>query len=223
MPKKVSSDFSYTLTYLTLKYERNRIFHPCRVMFDFYRQAHLTTETMGNDTHAPRKRFPIPSEMFGSPSVLEESLVGDEDCTQPLTPASAKIVYNNYFFKLLEACAINQPFRHLYSVLMKDGMTCILGVNSNTRLLQLKQGIKPVLELVAPGQAEQLWDQVNDGSIEGLSSNCKDCDEDGDVAPRTLSDSTLRNLVEAYNNAPSSKSGKEIFCRCLPEILTDIS
>ena len=41
MPKKVSSDFSYTLTYLTLKYERNRIFHPCRVMFDFYRQALL--------------------------------------------------------------------------------------------------------------------------------------------------------------------------------------
>ena len=24
------------------KYERNRIFHPCRVMFDFYRQALLT-------------------------------------------------------------------------------------------------------------------------------------------------------------------------------------
>ena len=41
LPKKVSSDFSYTLTYLTLKYERNRIFHPCRVMFDFYRQALL--------------------------------------------------------------------------------------------------------------------------------------------------------------------------------------
>ena len=44
MPKKVSSDFSYTLTYLTLKYERNRIFHPCRVMFDFYRQALLSTD-----------------------------------------------------------------------------------------------------------------------------------------------------------------------------------
>ena len=39
--KKLSSDFSYTLTYLTLKYERNRIFHPCRFMFDFYRQALL--------------------------------------------------------------------------------------------------------------------------------------------------------------------------------------
>ena len=40
---KVSSDFSYTLTYLTLKYERNRIFHPCRVLFDFYRQALLSS------------------------------------------------------------------------------------------------------------------------------------------------------------------------------------
>ena len=43
LPKKVSSDFSYTLTYLTLKYERNQIFHPCRVIFDFYRQALLNT------------------------------------------------------------------------------------------------------------------------------------------------------------------------------------
>ena len=44
MPKKVSSDLSYTLTYLTLKYERNRIFHPCRgilILSDFYRQALL--------------------------------------------------------------------------------------------------------------------------------------------------------------------------------------
>ena len=41
LPKKVARDFSYTLTYLTLKYEKNRIFHPCRVMFDFYRQALL--------------------------------------------------------------------------------------------------------------------------------------------------------------------------------------
>ena len=44
LPKKVSSDFSHTLTYLTLKYERNRIFHPCRVMFDFYRQALLNAK-----------------------------------------------------------------------------------------------------------------------------------------------------------------------------------
>jgi len=44
LPKKVSSDFSYTLTYLTLKYERNQIFHPRRgilILSDFYRQALL--------------------------------------------------------------------------------------------------------------------------------------------------------------------------------------
>jgi len=44
LPKKVSSEFSYTLTYRTLKYERNRIFHPCRgilILSDFYRQALL--------------------------------------------------------------------------------------------------------------------------------------------------------------------------------------
>ena len=38
-PKKTYSDFSYTLAYLTLKYERNRIFHLCRDTFDFYGQA----------------------------------------------------------------------------------------------------------------------------------------------------------------------------------------
>ena len=41
--KKTYSDFSYTLAYLTLKYERNRIFHLCRDMFDFYGQALLST------------------------------------------------------------------------------------------------------------------------------------------------------------------------------------
>ena len=29
-PKELYSDFSDTLAYVTLKYERNRIFHPCR-------------------------------------------------------------------------------------------------------------------------------------------------------------------------------------------------
>ena len=42
LPKKPHSDFSYTPAYLKLKYERNRIFHPCRDMFDFYGQALLT-------------------------------------------------------------------------------------------------------------------------------------------------------------------------------------
>ena len=45
MPENVSSDFSYTLTYLTLEYKRNRIFHPCReslILSDFYIQALLT-------------------------------------------------------------------------------------------------------------------------------------------------------------------------------------
>ena len=39
--KKLHSDFSYILAYLTLRYERNRIFHPCCDMFDFYGQALL--------------------------------------------------------------------------------------------------------------------------------------------------------------------------------------
>ena len=44
-PKELYSDFSYTLAYVTLKYERNRIFHPCREILnlsEFYGQALLT-------------------------------------------------------------------------------------------------------------------------------------------------------------------------------------
>ena len=43
-PKELYRDFSYTLAYLTLIYERNRIFHPCREILNlsnFYRQAFL--------------------------------------------------------------------------------------------------------------------------------------------------------------------------------------
>ena len=42
--KELYSDFSDTLAYLTLKYERNQIqFHPCREILnlsDFYRQVY---------------------------------------------------------------------------------------------------------------------------------------------------------------------------------------
>ena len=37
---------------------------------------------------------------------------------------------------------------------------------------------------------------MKDSSIEGLSSNDKNHNEDGEVVPSTLSDSTLRNLVD---------------------------
>ena len=43
-PNELYNDFSYTLPYVTLKYERNRILHPCREILnlsDFYRQALL--------------------------------------------------------------------------------------------------------------------------------------------------------------------------------------
>ena len=45
LPKELYSDFDYTLAYVTLKYERNRIFQLCRKILnlsDFYRQALLT-------------------------------------------------------------------------------------------------------------------------------------------------------------------------------------
>ena len=51
---------------------------------------------------------------------------------------------------------------------------------------------------------------MKDSSIEGLRSNDKNHNEDGEVVPSTLSDSTLRNPVDAYNNAQSSNSRREI-------------
>ena len=41
LPKKLSSSFCHTLAYLPWKYEWNRIFNPCRVIFHFYGQGLL--------------------------------------------------------------------------------------------------------------------------------------------------------------------------------------
>ena len=67
-------------------------------------------------SNPPCKRFPIPPEMFSSPSGMNNSLITDEDYKQSLTPASAKTAYNQYVYKLHEATGINEPFRHLDSV-----------------------------------------------------------------------------------------------------------
>ena len=60
---------------------------------------------------------------------MNNSLISDEDYKQPLTPASAKTAYNQYVYKLHEATGISEPFRHLDSVLMRGGKTCILVLN----------------------------------------------------------------------------------------------
>ena len=41
LPKKLSSSFCHALAYLSWKYERNRTFDPCRVIFHFYGQGLL--------------------------------------------------------------------------------------------------------------------------------------------------------------------------------------
>ena len=46
----VSYVFSYSLAYLTLKYARNGIFHPCGIMFDFYRRTLLKPCRDSRDT-----------------------------------------------------------------------------------------------------------------------------------------------------------------------------
>ena len=51
---------------------------------------------------------------------------------------------------------------------------------------------------------------MKNSSITGLGNSDNDCDEDEEISPNTFSDNTLRNLIDAYNHAQSSKSRKEI-------------
>ena len=68
-----------------------------------------------------------------------------------------------------------------------------------------KQGVRPVLESIAPGQDEELWNYLKNSLITDLGNSDNDCDEDEEISPNTFSDNTLRNLIDAYNNAQSSK------------------
>ena len=187
----------------------------CREKHCGHLKQFLSTDshTMASNIIPPRKRFPIPSKIYISLSVFEDSLISNKDYTHPVTPASAKGAYNNYVCKLHQACAINQPFRHLDSVLAKDWKELHPRIKRHYASFA-KQGIRPVLELFAPGQAGPLWNHVKNSLIENINSSYNVCDsesgEDDEIEPSTLSDSTLQNFINAYNNEQSSKSRKEI-------------
>ena len=67
-------------------------------------------------------------------------------------------------------------------------------------------------------ELDQCWNQLplaevkslKISSITDFGNSVNDCDEDEENSPNTFSDNTLRNLIDAYNNARSSKSRKEI-------------
>ena len=108
---------------------------------------------------------------------MNNSLISDEDYKQPLTPASAKTAYNQYVYKLHEATGISEPFRHLDSVLMKEWKD----LHPRTKHYYAafaKQGVRPVLESIAPGQGEELWNYLKNSSITGLGNSDNDRDED---------------------------------------------
>ena len=115
---------------------------------------------------------------------MNNSLISDEDYKQPLTPASAKTAYNQYVYKLHEATRIIEPFRHLDSVLMKEWKD--LHPCTKHYVLFAKQGVRPVLESIAPGQGEELWDYLKNSSITGLGNSDNDCDEDEEIFPNTF-------------------------------------
>ena len=140
---------------------------------------------------------------------MNNSLISDEDYKQPLTTTSAKTAYNQYVYKLHEATGISEPFRHLDSVPMKEWKD----LHPRTKHYYAsfaKQGVRPLLESIPPGQGEKLWNYLKNSSITGLGNSNNDCDEHEEISPNTFSDNTLRNLIDAYNNAQSSKSRKEI-------------
>ncbi|KAL9956431.1 hypothetical protein ACROYT_G037906 [Oculina patagonica] len=181
--------------------------HACYLK-QFKSSQQPSSENIAAKSITPRKRFPIPPEVLSSPSGMEDSLISDEDYKQPLTPATAKTAYNQYVYKLHEATGISEPFRHLDSVLMKEWNDLHPRTQHHYASFA-KQGVRPVLESIAPGQGEELWNYLKNSSIMGLGNNDND-DEDEELSLNTLSDSTLRNLIDAYNNAQSSKSRKEI-------------
>ena len=67
-------------------------------------------------------------------------------------------------------------------------------------------------------ELDQCWNQLSLAKVKsfgitwktGLGNSDNDCDEDEEISPNTFLDNTLRNLIDAYNNAQSSKSRKEI-------------
>ena len=93
--------------------------HACHLK-QFQSSQQPTSENIAAKNNPPRKRVPIPPEMFSSPSGMDNSLISNKDYKQPLTPASAKTAYNQYVYKLHEATGISERFRHLDSVLMKE-------------------------------------------------------------------------------------------------------
>ena len=130
----------------------------------FQSSQQLTSENIAAKSNPPRKRFPIPPEMFSSPSGMNNSLTSDEDYKQPLTPASAKTAYNQCVYKLHEPTGISEPFRHLDSVLMKEWKD----LHPRTKHYYAsfaKQGVRAVLKSIAPGQGEELWNYLKNSSI----------------------------------------------------------
>ena len=107
-------------------------------------------------------------------------------------------------YKLHEATGISEPFRHLDSVLMKEWKD-LHPCTKHYYASFAKQGVRPVLESIAPGQGEELWNYLQNSSITGLGNSNNDCDEDEEISPNTFSDNALRNLIDAYNNAQSKR------------------
>ncbi|KAJ7372436.1 hypothetical protein OS493_018939 [Desmophyllum pertusum] len=81
--------------------------HACHLK-QFQSSQQQSSENIEAKIYPPRVRFPIPPDVFGSPSCIENYFISDDDYKQPLTPANAKIAYNQHVYKLHEATGIKR-------------------------------------------------------------------------------------------------------------------
>ncbi|KAJ7310736.1 hypothetical protein OS493_040112, partial [Desmophyllum pertusum] len=73
--------------------------HACHLK-QFQSSQQQSSENIEAKIYPPRVRFPIPPDVFGSPSCIENYFISDDDYKQPLTPANAKIAYNQHVYKI---------------------------------------------------------------------------------------------------------------------------
>ena len=72
-----------------------------------------------------------------------------------------------------------------------------------------KQGVRPVLESIAPGQGEELWNYLKSSSITGLGNSDNDCDEDEEISSNTFSDVITEDIFWLASPVLVMKLGSE--------------
>ena len=122
-------------------------------------------------------------------------------------------------YKLHEATGISEPFRHLDSVLMKERKD----LHRRTKHYYAsfaKQGVRPVLESIAPGQGKELWNYLKNSSIPGLG-NSDNAVMKMEKFLLTPSRTTLYEILLMPITMHSLQNREKKFCQYLLKILRE--